>query len=119
MILKIIIYPLCIILNFLIIILVGLPFFIDLIIFLTFIFLFIKNKKLFFTYNIFFIISILFINLFVLKSPVEKKQLLNGHKKFTFENKYKKNINKLVKSPEGDLIALDTCTEKIYNYRGH
>lgn len=117
MILKIIIYPLCIILNFLIIILIGLPFFIDLIIFLTFIFLFIKNKKLFFTYNIFFIISILFINLFILNSPANKKQLINGHKKFSFEGKYKKNVDSLIKSPQGDLIALDTCTEKIYNYR--
>ena len=116
MILKVIIYPVCIILNFLIIILIGLPFFIDLIIFLIFIFLFIKNKILFFSYNIFFIISILLINLLVLNSPIEKKQLLNGHKKFSFENKYKKNINKLVKSPQGDLIALDTCTEKIHNY---
>lgn len=117
MILKVIIYPVCIILNFLIIILIGLPFIIDLIIFFIFIFLFIKNKILFFSYNIFFIISILFINLFVLNSPIEKKQLVNGHKKFSFENKYKKNINKLVKSPQGDLIALDTCTEKIHNYK--
>ena len=115
MILKIIIYPLSIILNFLIIILVGLPFFIDLIIFFTFIFLFIKNKKLFFSYNIFFIISILFINLFILNSPVDKNQLLNGHKKFSFEGKYKKNIDTIIKSPQGDLIALDTCTEKIYD----
>ena len=115
MILKIIIYPLSIILNFLIIILVGLPFFIDLIIFFTFIFLFIKNKKLFFSYNIFFIISILFINLFILNSPVDKNQLLNGHKKFSFGGKYKKNIDTIIKSPQGDLIALDTCTEKIYD----
>ncbi len=116
MILKIIIYPFCIILNFLFIILIGFPFVFDLIIFFIFIFLFIKNKNLFFSYNIFLIISILFVNLFVLNSPIEKKRLLNGHKKFSFKNKYKKNINNLVKSPQGNLIALDSCTENIFNY---
>ncbi len=50
-----------------------------------------------------------------MNSPVDKNQLLNGHKKFSFEGKYKKNIDTIIKSPQGDLIALDTCTEKIYD----
>ena len=117
MITKIIIYPLLIVLNLAIIMLVGLPFFIDLIIFFIFLILFIKNKYLFFTYNIFFLISIFFINIFVLDKTIKNKQSLDGHKKFLLENKYEKNINEIINNPVGDLIALDTCTNNIINYK--
>ncbi len=106
-----------IILNFFIIISIGLPFLIDLIIFLIFIFLFFKNKVLFHTYTILFLISIIFINIFILDKTIEKKQILNGHKKFIFKDKYKKNINALVPNIPGNLIALDTCTNNINNYK--
>lgn len=117
MITKIIIYPLLIVLNLAIIMLVGLPFFIDLIIFFIFLILFIKNKYLFFTYNIFFLISIFFINIFVLDKTIKNKQSLDGHKKFLLENRYEKNINEIINNPVGDLIALDTCTNNIINYK--
>lgn len=117
MITKIIIYPLLIVLNLTIIMLVGLPFLIDLIIFFIFFIIFVKNKYLFFTYNIFFLISIFFINIFVLDKTSEKKQSLNSHKKFLSENKYRKNINEIVNNPTGDLIALDTCTNSLANYK--
>lgn len=117
MIIKIIIYPLLIVLNLAIIMLVGLPFFIDLIIFFIFLILFIKNKYLFFTYNIFFLISIFFINIFVLDKTIKNKQSLDGHKKFLLENKYEKNINEIINNPVGDLIALDTCTNNTINYK--
>ena len=117
MIKRITTYSLFIVLNFFIIMLIGLPFFIDLIIFFIFIILFVKNKSLFFTYNIYFIISIFFINIFILDKTIEKKQSINGHKKFAFGNKYKKNINEVVDNPPGDLISLDTCSNKIIDYK--
>ena len=117
MIKKIIIYPFFIVLNFFIIMLIGLPFFIDLFFFLIFFILFFKNKNLFFIYNILFVVSIFFVNIFILDKTIDVKQSLTGHKKFALENKYKKNVNEVIKNPPGDLIALDTCSNKITDYK--
>lgn len=117
MLIKVIILILISILNLLNIMLIGLPIVIDILVLIIFIILFHKNKKLFFIYNFLILFSIIFINTFVLNFLTVKNNNISKNKSFFYNNKYKSNIDVIMKNPVGDLIALDTCTKNIKNYR--